>query len=142
MSETKELLEATVKGLQEKIGQLNMDLKSKQQELEDANKPVISNAVMNVVNDAINEAIENYNFDNTDQYELDFSLDYDGRVQAETINLTDTYELMEAIVTKVEKQFKVIDSPTDEENARDDKEAEELADNSQVNTQTVAEKII
>jgi len=109
MSETKEMLEATVKGLQDKIGQLNMDLKSKQQDLEDANKPVISSTVMNVVNDAINEAIENYNFDNTDQYELDFSLDYDGKVQAETINLTDTYELMEAIVTKVEKQFNIIE---------------------------------
>ena len=128
MSETKEMLEATVKGLQDKIGQLNMDLKSKQQELEDAGKPVISSTVMNVVNDAINEAIEGYNFDNTDQYDLEFSLDYDGRVQAETINLTDTYELMEAIVTKVEKQFNV--SPSVED------------DNSQVNTQTVAEKII
>ena len=107
MSETKEMLEATVKGLQDKIGSLNMDLKSKQQELEDANKPVISSEVMNVVNDAINEAIENYNFDNTDQYEVDFSLDYDSRVQAETINLTDTYELVEAIVVNVEKQFKI-----------------------------------
>ncbi len=107
MSENKEMLEATVKGLQEKIGQLNMDLKTKQQELEDANKPVISSTVMDVVNDAINHAVENYNFDNADSYELDFSLDYDGKVQAETINLTDTYELMEAIVTKVEKQFKI-----------------------------------
>jgi len=107
MSETKELLEATVKGLQEKISQLNMDLKSKQQDLEDASKPVISSTVMDVVNDAINHAVENYDFDNRDQYELDFSLDYDGRVQAETINLTDTYELVEAIVTKVEKQFKI-----------------------------------
>ena len=109
MSETKEMLEATCKGLEDKIGQLNMDLKSKQQELEDANKPVISSKTMDVVNDAINYAIENYNFDNTDQYEIDFSLDYDGKVQAETINLTDTYELMEAIVTKVEKQFKIIE---------------------------------
>ena len=108
MSETKELLEATVKGLQEKIGQLNMDLKSKQQDLEDANKPVISSTVMDVVNDAINYAVENYDFDNRDQYEIDFSLDYEGRVQAETINLKDTYELVEAIVTNVEKQFKVI----------------------------------
>jgi len=124
MSETKEMLEATVKGLQDKIGQLNMDLKGKQQELEDAGKPVISSEVMDTINDAINEALENYNFDNTDQYDLDFSLDYEGRVQAETINLTDTYELMEAIVTKVEKQFKIED------------------DNSQVNTQTVVEKII
>ena len=124
MSETKEMLEATCKGLEDKIGQLNMDLKSKQKELEDANKPVISSTVMDVINDAVNNAIENYSFDNTDQYEIDFSLDYDGKVQAETINLTDTYELMEAIVLKIEKQFKVED------------------DNSELNTQTVAEKII
>ena len=108
MSQTKEMLEATVKGLQDKIGSLNMDLKAKQQELEDAGKPVISSYTMDVINDAVNYAVENYNFDNTDQYELDFSLDYDGRVQAETINLRDTYELVEAIVTNVEKQFKVI----------------------------------
>ena len=108
MSETKELLEATVKGLQDKIGSLNMELKDKQKELEDANKPVISSTVMNVINDAINYAVENYDFDNKDQYEIDFSLDYDSRIQAETINLTDTYELVEAIVTKIEKQFKVI----------------------------------
>ena len=109
MSETKEMLEATVKGLQDKIGSLNMDLKAKQKELEDASKPVISNKTMDIINDAINDAVENYNFDNADQYELDFSLDYDGKVQAETINLTDTYELMEAIATKVEKQFKIVE---------------------------------
>ena len=62
---------------------------------------------MNVVNDAINYAVENYSFDNTDQYEIDFSIDYDSRIQAETINLTDTYELVGAIVTNVEKQFKI-----------------------------------
>jgi predicted unusual protein kinase regulating ubiquinone biosynthesis (AarF/ABC1/UbiB family) len=107
MSETKELLEATVKGLQDKIGSLNMELKDKQKELEDANKPVISSTVMDVVNDAINYAVENYNFDNADSYEVEFSLDYDSRIQAETINLTDTYELVEAIVTNVEKQFKI-----------------------------------
>ena len=115
MSETKEMLEATVKGLQDKISQLNMDLKSKQKDLEDANKPVISGKVMDIVNDAVNEAIEGYHFDNADQYELDFSLDYDGRVQAESINLRDTYELAEAIVTGIEKEFKVInkDETTD-----------------------------
>ena len=102
-----ELIEATVKGLQDKISSLNMELKDKQQELEDANKPVISSTVMDVVNDAINYAVENYNFDNADSYELEFSLDYDSRIQAESINLTDTYELVEAIVTNVEKQFKI-----------------------------------
>ena len=114
MSENKELLEATVKGLQDKIGSLNMELKDKQQELEDVSKPVISSTTMDVINDAVNYAVENYDFDNTDQYELDFSLDYEGKVQAETINLRDTYELMEAIVINIEKQFKVIqDESTD-----------------------------
>ena len=115
MSETKEMLEATVKGLQDKIGSLNMELKDKQRELEDVSKPVISATTMDVINDAVNHAVENYNFDNTDQYELDFSLDYDGKVQAETINLRDTYELMEAVVMNIEKQFKVIqDEKTNE----------------------------
>ena len=104
-----ELIEATVKGLQDKIGHLNMELKDKQKELEDAGKPVISSTVMDVINDAVNNAVENYDFDNADQYEIDFSLDYDGKVQAETINLRDTYELMEAIVLKIEKQFKIND---------------------------------
>ena len=115
MSENKELLEATVKGLQEKIGQLNMDLKSKQQELEDVSKPVISSTTMDVVNDAINYAVENYDFDNRDQYEIEFSIDYDSRIQAETINLTDTYELVEAIVVNVEKQFNVLQEIKDDE---------------------------
>ena len=105
--ENVELIEATVKGLQDKISSLNMELKDKQKELEDAGKPVISSTVMNVINDAINYAVENYDFDNKEQYEIDFSLDYDSKVQAETINLTDTYELVEAIVTNVEKQFKI-----------------------------------
>ena len=109
MSETKEMLEATVKGLQDKIGQLNMDLKSKQQDLEDANKPVIYSTTMNEIGLAVEEALENYDFDNVDQYDLDFSLDYEGRVQAETINLRDTYELMEAVITRIEKRFKVIE---------------------------------
>ena len=112
MSENKELLEATVKGLQDKIGSLNMELKDKQQELEDVSKPVISSTTMDIINDAVNYAVENYNFDNTDQYELDFSLDYEGKVQAETINLRDTYELAEAIIIGIEKQFKVIKDET------------------------------
>ena len=42
MSENKELLEATVKGLQDKIGSLNLELKQKQQDLEDVNKPELT----------------------------------------------------------------------------------------------------
>lgn len=128
MSETKELLEATVKGLQDKINYLNADLKQKQKELEDVNKPVLTPKQLDDIHEAVEKAIENYSFSDCDNYEVDFSLDYDGRVQLETIDLQDTYQLVEMIVDKVCNLFKEVDCPED--------------DNSQVNTQTVAEKII
>ena len=113
MSETKELLEATVKGLQDKIGQLNTDLKSKQQELEDVNKPVISSTTMDIINDTVNQLLENYDFE-CGHFEYEFNLAYDNKLELSDLTFTDTYDLVEAIVTKVEKQFKIIQDETNE----------------------------
>ena len=106
MTETKEMLEATVKGLQEKIVSLQHDLKAKQQELEDVNKPVISSTTMDIINDAVNAALEDYSFD-CGMFEYEFNLDYDNKIELSELTFTDAYELVEAIVTKVEKQFKI-----------------------------------
>ena len=108
MSETKEMLEATCKGLEDKIGQLNMDLKAKQQELEDVNKPVISSVTLDIINDAVNSALEDYQFD-CGMFEYEFNLDYDNKIELSELTFTDSYELVEAIITKVEKQFKIKD---------------------------------
>ena len=113
MNETKEMLEATCKGLEDKISQLNMDLKTKQQELEDANKPVISSTTMDIINDTINKAIEDYEFD-CGMFEYEFNLAYDNKLELSDLTFTDAYELVEAIVTKVEKQFKVEKDETNE----------------------------
>ena len=107
MSETKEMLEATCKGLEDKISQLNMDLKAKQQELEDANKPVISSTIMDIINDTVNKAVEDYEFD-CGMFEYEFNLGYDNKLELSDLTFTDAYELVEAVVTKIEKQFKVI----------------------------------
>ena len=107
-NDNKELLEATVKGLQDKIGHLNMELKDKQQELEDANKPVISNTTMDIINDSVNQVIENYDFD-CGHFEYEFNINYDNKLELSDLTFTDAYDLVEAIVTKVEKQFKIIE---------------------------------
>ena len=113
MSETKEMLEATCKGLEDKISQLNIDLKAKQQELEDANKPVISSTTMDIINDTVNKAVEDYEFD-CGMFEYEFNLGYDNKLELSDLTFTDAYELVEAIVTKVEKQFKIVeDESTD-----------------------------
>ena len=106
MSETKEMLEATVKGLQDKIGSLNMDLKSKQKDLEDGNKPVISSTTMDIINDTVNQVMENYDLD-CGHFEYEFNLGYDNKLELSDLTFTDTYDLVEAIITKIEKQFKI-----------------------------------
>ena len=113
MSETKEMLEATCKGLEDKISQLNMDLKAKQQELEDVNKPVISSTTMDIINDTVNQVLENYDFE-CGHFEYEFNINYDNKIELGDLTFTDTYDLVEAIVTKVEKQFKIEKDETNE----------------------------
>ena len=107
-NDNKELLEATVKGLQDKIGHLNMELKDKQKELEDCNKPVISSTTMDIINDTVNKVLEDYNFE-CGHFEYEFNIGYDNKLELSDLTFTDTYDLVEAIITKVEKQFKIID---------------------------------
>jgi len=111
MSENKELLEATVKGLQEKIQQLNTDLKSKQQELEDVNKPVISSTTLDVINDAVNSALEDYNFD-CGMFDYEFDISYDNKLELSNLSFTDNYDISEAIIMSITKQFKIIEDET------------------------------
>ena len=111
--DNKELLEATVKGLQDKIGSLNLELKDKQKELEDCNKPVISSVALDIINDAVNSALENYQFD-CGMFEYEFNLCYDNKLELSDLTFTDSYELVEAVIRNIEKQFKVIDNETNQ----------------------------
>ena len=114
MSETKEMLEATCKGLEDKIGQLNMDLKAKQQELEDANKPELTSEQMDTINDAVDTALGNFDLD-CGHFDYEFELSYDNKIELSNLTFTDTYDLMEAIIRNIEKQFKIVqDEETNE----------------------------
>ena len=99
-----------------------------EKQIEDFNKPELTPKQLDNIQEAIEKAVDEFDFSDTDNYDKDFSLDYDGRVQLESLDLTCSYELVEIIVDKVHNLFKEADCPED--------------DNSQVNTQTVAEKII
>ena len=113
MSENKELLEATVKGLQDKIGALNLELKQKQQDLEDVNKPELTAIQMDTINDAVDTALGNFDLD-CGMFEYEFNLNYDNKLELSDLTFVDGYDLVEAVVTKIEKQFKVIKDQTNE----------------------------
>ena len=106
MSETKELLEATVKGLQEKIVSLQHDLREKEKDLEDVNKPEITAEQMDIINDAVNEALEDYQFD-CGMFEYEFNINYDNKLELSELTFTDSYDISEAIIMNITKQFKL-----------------------------------
>ena len=106
MSENKELLEATVKGLQEKIQQLNVDLKAKQQELEDVNKPEITAVQMDAINDAVNTVLERFEFD-CGMFEYEFNLGYDNKLELSDLTFTDSYDISEAVMKAITNHFKI-----------------------------------
>ena len=114
MSETKELLEATVKGLQEKIVSLQHDLREKEKDLEDVNKPEITAEQMDIINDAVNAALEDYQFD-CGMFEYEFNINYDNKLELSELTFTDSYDISEAIILNIEKQFKIKDDEKTEQ---------------------------
>ena len=106
MENNKEMLEATVKGLQEKIVSLQHDLKEKERDLEDVNKPEITAEQMDIINDAVNEALEDYQFD-CGMFEYEFNINYDNKLGLSELTFTDSYDISEAIIMNITKQFKL-----------------------------------
>jgi hypothetical protein len=104
------------------------DLATAQKQLEDINKPELTPLQFDKIQEAVEEGVGNFSFDEQDNYDKEFGMEYDGKVYLESIDLTCSYELVEKIVEQVHKLFTEAECPED--------------DDSQLNTQTVAEKVI
>jgi len=129
---TKEELEvnlAALKLLEAETGIKHENFKQQVQDtekkLEDINKPELTPLQFDKIQEAVEEGVGNFSFDDQDNYDKEFAMEYDGKVYLDSIDLTCTHELVEKIVEQVYKLFT---------------EAED--DNSELNTQTVAEKVI
>ena len=110
MSESKELLEATIKGLEEKLNQLNDDLRSKQRELADVSKPEMTGEMYDIIQELVEEGIGYFDFSDSDNYDIEYELDYDGRVNASSLEFNSTSELEEKIMNKIESHYKLIET--------------------------------
>jgi hypothetical protein len=109
MENNKELLEATVKGLQEKIQSLQTDLNEKQKELEDVNKPEIEAWMFDEIHGLVEDGVSSFDFSDTDNYEFEPEFDYDNRIVIGNIAMNDPHYIVESIMNKLNKYFKVIE---------------------------------
>jgi len=98
------LEEALRSGLtQSKVAQA--DLTVAKQQLADINKPVLTPLQLDNIQEAIEYAVGDFDFSDLENYDKDYELDYDGRVQLSNFDFTNAQDLIEMIVEKVHKLF-------------------------------------
>jgi len=117
-------LELKISGLEKVIQEKTADasrfqdeLKVTQKQLADVNKPELTPMQLDNIQEAIEYAVGDFDFTDIDNYDKDFELDYDGRIQLSNFDFTNHHELSEMIAEKVHKLFVEATCPEDENHA-------------------------
>ena len=101
----------------EKLNDYKQQISILQKQIEDYNKPELTPKQLDDISEAVEDAVNGYKFDDVDMYDVEFGMEYDGRVHLETISLNETYELVERIVRRVHNLFKEADVPEETKDA-------------------------
>ena len=81
------------------------DLEQAKKDLADINKPELTPLMFDNIQEAVETGIGNFDFDDMDNYDKEFGIDYEGRVHLESFDFTNSQELVEMIVEEVSKLF-------------------------------------
>ena len=108
----KDELEIKISTLQNLIAQKTDELKDYNaqierlsDELSDLNKPKLTPLQFDEVHTAIEMAVGNFDFDDSDNYDTDFHIDYDNRIAIESMSFHNADELVREIYNNVSELF-------------------------------------
>ena len=109
-------LKVSLEAHQEQVKDLEHDLKVATQRLEDCDKPKLTKKQFDLVHEAIESAIRDYNGLNEENcYDYEMAMEYDNKVYLSHIEFQDGDELANEIIRYVEKLFGVADESDDTE---------------------------
>ena len=109
MSESKELLEATIKGLEEKLKSVTNDLNTKNKELIDVNKPEMTDEMFDNITEIVEEAVESVRIEEDDlEYSMEF--DYDNKVCLNDISLQNSDRFADKVMCAIDGHYKIVDT--------------------------------
>ena len=113
-------LELKISGLQKAIEEHKADasryedeLKTTTKKLEDINKPELTPLQFDLIQEAIERGVDEYDFSDTDNFDIEYGIEYDGKVHCESHEISSTYELIEKITEEVHKLFTEAECPED-----------------------------
>ena len=114
-------LKVSLEAHQEQVKDLEHDLKVATQRLEDCDKPKLTRKQFELIHEAVESAIRDYNGLNEENcYDYEMSMEYDNKVYLSHIEFQDGDELASEVIQNVEKLFGVADD--EEENNEVDAE--------------------
>ena len=109
-----EKLKVSLEAHEEQVKDLQHDLKTAEQRLEDVDKPKLTNKQFDALHRAIETSVENFDFNQADNYNVEMGIESDNRVYLEYIEFESQADLYEQIIYDVEKLFGVADESDDD----------------------------
>jgi len=98
-------LELLVNETTDKSVDFKAQLEQAKKDLADVNKPELTPLQFDDLYEAIESGVSNYDFSDSDNFDKEFGIDYDGKVTLESFDINNSQELVEAITDKVNKLF-------------------------------------
>ena len=108
--------EEALESSRESVVTYTQDLESAKKALASFNKPELTGSQLDDINEAVEKAVGNFDFDDADNYNTEFELDYDAKVTISSFEFQSAQELIEAVVEQVHKLFVEVEDK-DEDNA-------------------------
>jgi len=100
----------------EKSNDYNKQIADLEKQITDYNKPELTPKQLDAIYLAVEKAVEEFDFSDTDNFDIEYGIEYDGRVHCETHELNNTTDLVESICDKVTSLFKEVEEePTAEQ---------------------------
>ena len=110
-----EKLQTQLEAHEEQVKDLQHDLKTATQRLEDVDKPKLTRKQFDALHRVIETSVENFDFNNTENYNAEMGMESDNRVYLEYIEFENHADLYEQIIHDVEDLFGVADESDDDE---------------------------
>ena len=95
----------------DKVRDYQQQIAELEKQIEDINKPELTPMQMDDVYEAIEKAVDAFDFSDTDNFEIDYSLDYDAKVMCESHEFINSSDLVQMIADKVCNLFKEAECP-------------------------------
>ena len=84
-----------------------------EKDLADLGKPELTPGQLDDIYEAIEEGTEQFDWNDTDNFEIEYGISYDGKIECESHEFRNSDNLVQMIMDKVSNLFKEADCPED-----------------------------